>query len=78
MDMSLKNRRSDLTVLLLQHAAWPSERLLQAALCAAVRWGSKNLVKKLVAGETGPGRNISMDKARTIWLKMPRMRIQQE
>ena len=49
-DVSLQKRDAELAVILLEHDAWPPEELLQVGLCAAVRWGSKDLVKRLVAG----------------------------
>lgn len=54
LDVSLHGRHSELAVILLEHGAWPPETLLQVGLCAAVRWGSKDLVKRLVAGGADP------------------------
>lgn len=54
LDVSLYKRRSRLAVLLLEHGAWPQEHLMQVALCEVVRFGSKDLVKKLVADGAEP------------------------
>lgn len=54
LDTSLYNRQYKLAVLLLEHGAWPPDELIQVALCATVCWGSKDLVKRLVAGGADP------------------------
>ncbi len=43
-----------LAALLLQHGAWPTDKWLQVALCAAAQWGTGDLVKRLVAGGADP------------------------
>lgn len=57
LDVSLYKGHSKLAVLLLENdASWPPQKLLQMALCAAVLWGSKDLVKKLVADGADPSK----------------------
>lgn len=54
LQIGLYNRNDRLSVLLLEHDAWPEENLLQVALCAAADCGSKDLIRKIVAGGADP------------------------
>ena len=57
--MSISGSTYGLAALLLEHGAWPPQERLQVALCAAAQWGSKELVKKLVAGGADPRKKDS-------------------
>ena len=49
-----KSGSYSLAALLLQHGAWPANKWLQVALCAAAQWGTGDLVKRIVAGGADP------------------------
>ena len=49
-----RNSSYSLAALLLQHGAWPANKWLQVALCAAAQWGTGDLVKRIVAGGADP------------------------
>ena len=54
LDMSLHSYETALTVLLLDHGAWPSGKGLQLALYAAAEQGSAHLVERLVIAGADP------------------------